>query len=187
MPTLPEFREFTIWLKAKKRPHVAESTLRKLYRARARHKVAKQFRGLRLDKASAALVRGYSIGMRLFLCYSAAEAIGGALGRHVGVWDLRDESLEAPLRRIATPLPQRDDVLSKGVRQSVSAFLAHDHNNLRVVATALRHLIAHGEFTPTGNGLMTKSGADALTRLGDHLLAESERQFIAWFEDVAGA
>jgi len=184
MPSLPHFREFTIWLKAETRTEVASSTLNKLYRARARHKFAKQFLGLKVDKGTAELVRGYSAGVRLFLCYSAAEAMGDAVGKHVAGWLIREESLETPLRRIAKPLPQRSDVLSKGVRQGVEAFLARDHNNVRVVATALRHLVAHGEFTPTGVGLMTKSGADAVTRLGDCLLAESERQFAAWFKNA---
>jgi hypothetical protein len=125
--------------------------------------------------------------MRLFLCYSAAEAMGDAVGIHVTSWEIEDELLKAPLRRIAKPLPERHDVLSKKVRHSVATFLAHDHDNLRVVATALRHLVAHGEFTPTGTGLMTQSGVDAVGRLAETLLAESERQFAAWFEKIAEA
>lgn len=184
MPTLPRFREFMTWLNAESRAEVASSTLNKLFRARARHKIAKNFLGLRLNKGTAKLVRGYSAGMRLFLIYSAAEAMGDAVGDHVSVWEIRDALLATPLRRIAKPLPQRHDVLSTKVQQSVAAFLAHDHDNIRVVATALRHLIAHGEFTPTGVAMMTKSGADAINGLGDRLLAELEQKFAIWFEKI---
>ena len=185
MSLLPHFREFTVWVKAEARPHVATATLKKLFRAKARHTVARRFHGIRIAKGSNALIRGYSAGMRLFLSYSAAEAMGEVVESHVTSWELYDKSLEPPLRRIAAPLPARDDVLSKGVRQSVAAFLARDHDNVRVVATALRHLIAHGDFTPTGAGMMTKVGAHAIEQLGNHLLAESERRFAAWFKEVA--
>lgn len=184
MSALPRFREFTIWLKSNERASVSSSTAKKLFRARARHNFAKQFRGLRVHGASESLARGYSAGMQLFLCYSAAEAMGSAIGNHVGSWELCDESLETSLRRIAALLPERRDVLSNGVRRSVEAFIRCDHRNLRVVATALRHLVAHGEFTPTGNGLLTKSAASTIRSLGICLLVESERQFSAWFDEL---
>jgi hypothetical protein len=166
---------------------VPSATLNKLYRARARHKVARNFLGLRIHKGTAELVRGYSVGVRLFLSYSAAEAMGEAVGNHVTAWEVHDQSLNAPLRRIAKPLPERHDVLSKKVRESVAAYVAHEHDNVRVVATALRHLVAHGEFTATGAGVMTKTGADAVKRLADLLLSESESRFAAWYERIADA
>jgi hypothetical protein len=185
MTSLPRFREFMIWLNAESRPQITPATLKKLYRARARHKVATNFQGLRIYKGSTELVRGYSAGMRLFLSYSAAEAMGEAVEKHVAAWDIRDDLIASPLRRIAKPLPERHVVLSKKVRQHVAAFVAHEHDNVRVVATALRHLVAHGEFTPTGASVMTKVGVAAVSRLSDHLLSESERQFATWFTKIA--
>jgi hypothetical protein len=124
--------------------------------------------------------------MRLFLSYSAAEAMGDAVGKHIAAWKIHDELLGTPLRRISRHLPEKHAVLSKKVRQSVAAYVGHEHDNACVVATALRHLVAHGEFTPTGAGVMTKSGADAIDRLADLLLGESELQFAAWFEQLRG-
>ena len=187
MPALPKFREFTLWLNATSRPEVPSATLNKLYRARARHKVARNFLGLRIHNGTAELVRGYSVGLRLCLSYSAAEAMGEAVGNHVTAWEVHDQSLNAPLRRIAKPLPERHDVLSKKVRASVAAYVTHEHDNVRVVATALRHLVAHGNFTATGAGLMTKTGANAVNRLADLPLSESERRFAAWHESIADA
>ncbi len=83
MTVVPKFREFTLWLKACDRPHISTTTIAKLYRAHARHRAAKRFRDLRIYDASEALVRGYSVGVRAFLCYSAAEAMGAAIEKHV--------------------------------------------------------------------------------------------------------
>jgi hypothetical protein len=186
MSTLPKFREFTVWVKSGSRPEVASATLNKLYRARARHKVARNFLELRVRKGSRELVRGYSAGMRLFLSYSAAEAMGDAVGKHITAWEIENQLLGKALRRIVKPLCDSHDVFSNKVRRSIAAYIGHEHGNVLVVATALRHLIAHGEFTPMRAGLMTKAGADAVSQLANLLLAESESRFTAWFKDVAG-
>jgi hypothetical protein len=98
MSTLPKFREFTVWVKSGSRPEVASATLNKLYRARARHKVARNFLELRVRKGSRELVRGYSAGMRLFLSYSAAEAMGDAVGKHITAWEIDNQLLGKALR-----------------------------------------------------------------------------------------
>ncbi len=90
------------------------------------------------------------------------------------------------LRRIAEPLRDRTDVLKGNARSDLIKFVDREHDNVRVVATAFRHLVAHGDFTPTGTGIMTVSGAKAVLRLGNHVLTESERQFSAWFARMAG-
>ena len=81
MPSLARFHEFTIWLKTANRPQVAVATLNWLYRARARRNVAKTFLGLRIHDGTTELVRGYLAEMQLFLSYSAAEAMGDAVGK----------------------------------------------------------------------------------------------------------
>ena len=52
--------------------------------------------------------------------------------------------------------------------------------DIRIPATALRVMVAHGSFTPTG----TKAGAEALQRLSDVLLHECERRFGAWLHEM---
>lgn len=112
--------------------------------------------------------------------------MGAAIGFHVSRWVVRDDSLQAPLRRLAGPLLTARDGLKESMREKVSIFVDGKDDNVRVVATALRHLVAHGDFTPSGTGAMTKSGAKVIRRLGSLLLIESERQFAAWFEKLAG-
>ncbi len=183
-PTLRHFREFNLWLKADKRPNISKDTVAKLFVSHARLKVAKRFDGVQMRQASQNLIRGYTAGIRLLLCYSAAESLGDAIGEKVTTWEITDEPLLIPLRRLAAPLPDRSDILHKHVREQVATFISRKHDNIRVVATALRHLMAHGHFTPTGAGAMTKAGSDAIDKLSKHLIAETERRFAEWFNNM---
>lgn len=186
MATRSRFKEFTLWLKSGDRQDLASATVTRLYRAHARHRVARRFQGLRRENGSDSLIRGYSEGLRLFLSYSAAEAFGNAIGHHITRWTICDPSLAPPLRKLSKPLAERPDVIKGTARSSLIAFLDSEHDNIRVVATALRHLVAHGDFTPTGAGVMTKQGAESIRRLADHMLVESDRQFAVWFARMAG-
>jgi len=186
MATIARFRDFTIWLKADDRHAIAPSLVAKLYRAHARHKVARRFTAVRMTTGSKPLIRGYSEGLRLFLSYSAAESLGGAIDHHITRWTIIDHSLTAALRQLSKPLAKRTDVLKGSAHKSLIAFLDHEHDNVRFVATALRHLVAHGDFTPTGAGVMTKAGAESIRCLADRLLEESDRQFAGWFARIAG-
>ncbi len=73
--------------------------------------------------------------------------------------------------------PARDDCPAGLGRGGVGASPCRD---VRIPATALRVMVAHGSFTPTGTDSLTKAGADALQRLSDVLLKECERRFGAW-------
>lgn len=42
-------------------------------------------------------------------------------------------------------------------------------SDIRIAATALRVMVAHGSFAPTGGDSLAKAGADALERLSDAL------------------
>jgi len=183
-PPLRHFRELNLWLKTDKRPDISKDTVAKLFVSHARLKVAKRFDGVRMRRASQNLIRGYTAGMRLLLCYSAAESMGEAIGEKVTTWEITDEPLLVPLRRLAAPLPDRSDILHKHIREQVANFIFHKHDNIRVVATALRHLMAHGHFTPTGAGAMTNAGSDAIETLSKHLVAETERRFAEWFNKI---
>ena len=82
-PTLRHFREFNLWLKADKRPSISKDTVAKLFVSHARLKVAKRFDGVQMRRASQNLIGGYTAGMRLLLCYSAAESLGDTIGEKV--------------------------------------------------------------------------------------------------------
>lgn len=186
MPVLPLFREFTQWIKAEPPAHLPEHTVARLYRAHARLRVAKRYEGIRLKGLSPTLVTGYSAGVRLLLTYSAAEAMGGAVGRHITSWTIHDPEIVDPLRRIAKKLKDCPVGLNDGVKAQLADFVLERHDNVRVPATALRHLMAHGHFAPAGNISFKKTETAAVETLCDDLVAETERRFAAWFNGVSG-
>lgn len=153
--------------------------------AHARLRVAKRFNGVRIHKASLSLERGYSVGVRLLLCYSAAETLGRAIGSSVKQWSITDESIVPHLQRIGSQLRKWDFVLDTKTRDRVDAFVRGEHDNVLVVAVALRHLMAHGHFAPAGKLSMTTVATKAVETLCDDLMHATEKRFVEWFEKVS--
>lgn len=186
MPVLPLFREFTVWLKTEQPDHLPEQAVSRLYRAHARLRVAKRFDGIRLRGLSTKLVNGYSAGFHLLLSYSAAESMGGAIGRHVTTWSMRNPEIIVPLRRISSELKEWPIGLKDNVKKQLTEFVLEQNDNIRVPATALRHLMAHGHFAPAGKIALEKRDVEAIETLSRDLIAETERRFALWFESVSG-
>ncbi len=63
--------------------------LSKLYRFRARHRLATKLTGLHAEGFSEQSLRGYTAGIRLMLAYSAAELLGNTLGKPVTEWEIK--------------------------------------------------------------------------------------------------
>lgn len=186
MPVLPLFREFTVWLKTERPDHLPEQAVSRLYRAHARLRVAKRFDGIRLLGLSTRLVNGYSAGVHLLLSYSAAESMGNAIGRHVTTWSIRNPEIVVPLRRISAELKEWPIGLKDNVKKQLAEFVLEQNDNIRVPATALRHLMAHGHFAPAGKIALDKRDVKAVKTLSRDLIAETERKFAIWFQSVSG-
>lgn len=186
MPVLPLFREFTQWIKTDHPAQLPEQTVSRLYRAHARLRVAKRYDGIRLKGLSPTLVAGYSAGVRLLLSYSAAESMGGAIGRHITNWTIRHPEIVAPLRRISKELKDWPVGLNNTVKAQLTDFVLERHDNVRVPATALRHLMAHGHFAPAGKISLKKTEIATVETLCDDLIAETERRFATWFHGISG-
>ena len=182
MPVLPRFREFTIWLRKEDPTHVTADVVSGLYRAHARLRVAKRYQGILLSGVSATLADGYSVGVRLLLSYSAAESMGRAVDREVTTWEIRNAETIVPLRRIANELVDWPMGLNNKMKNRLVEYVEHRTDNNRIVATALRHLMAHGHFAPAGKLALKKTDVSAVHTLCDDLIAETERQFSHWFD-----
>lgn len=155
---------------------------RKLNRFRARFMAAVNFKALVMENAFEKLVRGYSAGVRLLLAYSAAETLGNAIGSDIKTWTLSDSSLIEPIRNICGSYDDDQDGLdSPKLRMQLASFVSGNDDNLRVAATALRVLMAHGHFAPS-NAVYTRRHSDAVVHLSNLLLQESQRHFVAWLE-----
>jgi hypothetical protein len=63
------------------------------------------------------------------------------------------------------------------VKDELADFVLETHNDIRVLATAMRHLMAHGHFAPAGKIALKKKDIEAVEALSRELVAETERRF----------
>jgi hypothetical protein len=151
----------------------------------ARYRLAAHFEAVHAHGYSEKALRGYTAGLRLLAAYSAAELLGEAIGSKVTSWRIPDSALAAALRKVLLR-PSADSkglFAQEGLRKNLQLFMDGDID-IRIPATALRVMVAHGSFTPTGTDSLTKAGAEALQRLSDVLLHECERRFGAWLHEM---
>jgi hypothetical protein len=182
MPVLPLFREFTIWLKTEQPDHLPDQAVARLYRAHARLRVAKRFDGIRLRGLSKTLEKGYSAGIGILLAYSAAESMGGAIGDSIKNWKIENDEIVTPLRRISAALKDWPIGLDKKIKSHLAEFVNEKNDNIRIPATAIRHLMAHGHFAPAGRIALTKTDVQVVETLTGDLISETERKFASWFK-----
>ena len=112
--------------------------------------------------------------------------MGGAIERHITTWKIRNPDIAVPLRRISAELKDWPIGLNDKVKAELAAFVFEKHDNIRVPATAMRHLMAHGHFAPAGKLALKKKDVEAVQTLSGDLVAETERKFATWFESVSG-
>ncbi len=156
------------------------ATLNRFY---ARYRLALKFEAVHAHGYSERAMRGYTAGLRLLAAYSAAELLGEATDEKVVGWEIKDPKLAVALRKsLSHATGDANGVFSDArLKQRLDQFMAGD-DDVRVAATALRVMVAHGSFTPTGTDALTKTGADALQRLSDVLLQQCEQRFASWLQ-----
>ena len=161
------------------------ATIRQLNRFYARYRLAVRFDAVHAHGYSEKALRGYAAGLRLLAAYSAAELLGEAIAEKITSWEIPDPTLAVALRRaLSRPNNDPSSFFSKdGLKKQLRLFMNEESDDVRIAATALRVMVAHGTFTPTGADSLTKAGADALQRLSDALLKECEQRFCAWLHE----
>jgi hypothetical protein len=149
-----------------------------------RYRLARSFKGIDADEEmTARTLRGYSEGMRLFLAYTAYDEIRHTEYRinrasyrngHV----LRsDTELSAQIR--ALPELKKAIEISPAVnkqelKNAVAAFYRHRNPDLMPIATAIRHMFAHGDMTVGSLGLSNQKKRQLLKSLSNLLLDKAE-------------
>ena len=157
-------------------------TRARLNRFAARFRLAARISGLTAKGYSAQALRGYSAGIRLMLAYTAAEQLGTALQAPVTTWELPDSVLAARLRQVLRkPSERRELFTHETLRKRLQTFISGQTDNIRIAATALRVLVAHGGFTPTGTDALTHKGAQTIDDLANRLRDECNNRLTAWF------
>ncbi len=163
--------------------------LRKFNRFRARFLLASRFRGVVADHYDQNRLDGYSAGIGLLLAYSAAEGLVNALGQRRITWQFADPAIAARLRPLfARARNSGFEVFSDPARRLwLEEFCANRTDDIWGAATALRVLVAHGFFTPTGVDALTKRGVAAIDDLRLLLLVRAELQFNEWLAERTAA
>lgn len=158
-----------------------------LNRFHARLKVARRFRSISIVPCSEPVRRGYTEGVRLMLTYSAAELFGETIRPRMRTrfWKINDESLASRLRSIAKKLPSVDPSLDDDIKKPLISIAHSESIDVMPVAKALRHMFAHGIFTPGGTNALSPRDATALRDLSIALQEETIRRFSTWIDDLA--
>jgi hypothetical protein len=88
------------------------------------------------------------------------------------------------LRKILKRVDVRKSELFKNnkLKENLNKFINGKTTNVRVAATVLRVMFAHGTFTPTGTDTVTKSGSEAIHVLSQCILQESNLRFNRWLQ-----
>lgn len=150
----------------------------------SRYRAASGYRGMKFSGIGEASVRGYSAAFGVFLAYSAFEAGLTALNRKTERFPLPNPQIAQRLRAALGDRFELGVDLLKKLPQRVSTFLgadadsvALDSQDIMLFAMAIRHLVAHGIFTPTPGGALTAKATRALWELSDAVLAHSATLF----------
>lgn len=154
----------------------------------ARFKAASAFRGIKFSGLGEKTERGYSAALGVFLSYSVLEACWAASGqtlRQRKIIGINDVLLA---RRIRASLKSAANViggLNNGpLIKATESFMRDESDDVLTVARALRHLVAHGIFTPWGYGAVSLKAARTLNDLAEVVLSYSEQIFREHFRNL---
>lgn len=176
----------------------------------ARHRLARAFNGITVSSASKIsdeLVRGYSVGMRLFLAYNALE-MAATLKIKNKTKKEKDDFYQAMaidgkknhqdlLNAFRAFLGEGEESDKKGknisekMKQSLEKsadyfadFLNGKNDNLAVLARCIRHMFAHGSFTPNGNNILKADNIALFEELTEILLKKSRVMFDDYLKEI---
>lgn len=170
-----------------------------LNRFEARFNLASNFSGIDAKGITKATLRGYQAGFQLLLSYSAAELLCGVIGCKVTDWAIENKTLADKLRKTLKNFKndeETEDSVSKEIghllnsselQKRFDAFLAGEHNDVRVVATAMRVTMAHGPFNPNAFDLKTEQDLKNIDELSGKLLMRCQKEFNDWFKATKNA
>jgi hypothetical protein len=151
----------------------------------ARYRVAGNFYGANFFQLSENITKGYDRAIQLLLAYSAFEAACSAKGLKPEDRPVESDSgfakdARGKLIKAFGSLPDADFPLKSclsnaALAKKVEGFFLQEHTNLQPVAAAMRHLFAHGLWTPHGANALSKSACEAIDLLAQSVLREVDR------------
>ncbi len=161
----------------------------------ARYRVASDFSGGIFFNLSGKLVEGYNVGIKHLLCYSAFEAACSAAQKKTAQVKIpcefgfplkaRDQIISIYKKSTSSNFPLRSQISSSDLLKRVDAFLDGSDSNCQPIAVALRHLFAHGVWTPTGGDVLNKKACEAINGLSQTVLIACDDLLNAYISEVA--
>ena len=151
----------------------------------ARFRAANAFRGISLEGYSASTASGYASLCRVLFVYSAFEAfldvigstqaaIGPDLQAHGAIELLNNLRASDTENRFYLFIQQRVNPIHQRELQN---YFNDDPCNVAYLASAIRHIFAHGWLTPNAGGGEASSAASVCNAVCDFLLSFMDAQF----------
>lgn len=152
-----------------------------VHRFRARYRLSKVCKGLRISGYSSATEGGYHALTRTFLCWSTFELFlrVAQLRGDAAIATLLDKHGADGLLKTFAAVPGYEKFF-KGIeenldrpkhRAAVAAFLAGKPCDPGRVLGAVRHIFAHGFLTPNTGGIEATDSASICNQLADFILS----------------
>lgn len=145
-------------------------------RVHARYRLARSYQGMHLDGYGQPTAEAYSHLFHLFLTYSTFEQFLTLYG--IRFHELEEHFIDHPYAEVSGVIRQADsngrllDFLFNELdnnqhKARIRAFGAGQHNNLAVIAAALRHVFVHGKLGPNSN----RVNPSTISQISIHLRA----------------
>lgn len=170
---------YPIYVKLKK--SIKESsTKRRIHRFAYRFRLAKVFKGIKVDKDLEKSIDGYDVGLKILLAATAYDEITPvAKTLRVSVTQFGKLSDQATkelrsnkkFKRFIMACEHKQDYITR-----LTHFFDGSTDNAIPVALAVRNVFAHGEFTPGGAGI-TKANRKEFLSLATLMLEISEKVY----------
>lgn len=167
-------------LKNLKRNIENEEIKNTLNRFSYRYRIARAFEGINAPEIGERTVRGYAVGMKLLLAYSAFDEIRLARDKFPTLSYKKDAytkiinvSLASTLREnkeLKKLLSTATAVKNKALKYQIELFFLNRNDDVMCIATGLRNTFAHGVFTAAGAGLTTKRKQNQIDELANTVL-----------------
>lgn len=156
----------------------------------SRFRIAGNFGGAVWFKMAQNTVRGYDAALRLLLSYAALEAACVASRERIENIKLEGEYLAECRREIrksfskfsADEFDLRGSLTSHRLKRKLDEFFSTQSDDLMPFAAAIRHLFAHGVWTPKGSEALTKSATEGLDWISHGLKLEAQKLFVQFAE-----
>jgi hypothetical protein len=152
------------------------------------------YRGSTFGGLSREVAAGYSEAIRLLLAYCAFESACSASGERAGDCPIVADSRVAPkmadLVRAEygsvseASFPLRGALHGKKLVKRLDEFFQGQHSDLQPIAAALRHLFAHGVWTPSGGRAMSKRARRTLALLSEACLFSADGLLAAYLAKI---